>query len=249
MNATCDDCVLFEWMEVVSDMNMKTVLKDTLPPVLLRGLKQIKRRVQANSRAGAKAGSQELDIYWDPAMAAALETWGVGNAWNEIQLLLLNARGTVLDIACGTGKVISLLQDLKDIEVHGCDISDFLLTKATERGIAKERLTCCDATALPYPAGHFDFAYSIGSLEHFTEEGIHAFLQECRKVVTKRSFHMIPVSRSQKNEGWISPWQSYFNNSTDWWVANCRKTFSRVTVLDSAWQDEVSTGKWLICED
>jgi ubiquinone/menaquinone biosynthesis C-methylase UbiE len=236
-------------MEVVSGMNMKTVLKDTLPPVLLRGLKQVKRRIQANTKAGAKAGAQELDIYWDPAMAAALETWGEGNAWNEIQLLLLNAHGTVLDIACGTGKVMGMLQGLKEIEVHGCDISDFLLAKAVERGIAKERLTCCDATALPYPARRFDFAYSIGSLEHFTEEGIHSFLQECRKVVAKRSFHMIPVSRSHKNEGWISPWQSYFNNSTDWWVAHCKRTFAKVTVLDSAWQDEISTGKWLICED
>ena len=125
----------------------------------------------------------------------------------------------------------------------------FLLGKATERGIPKERLTCCDATALPYPAKHFDYSYSIGSLEHFTEEGIHGFMQSCRKVVKERSFHMIPVSRSQKNEGWITPWQSYFNNSTDWWIAKCKATFGKVTVLDSAWQDEISVGKWLICED
>lgn len=236
-------------MEVVSGMKMKTVLQDTLPPVLLRGLKQVKRRLQAGSRPVGKAGSQDLDIYWDPAMAAALETWGEGNAWNEIQLLLLNARGTALDIACGTGKVMSMLQGIKELEVHGCDISDFLLAKAVERGIAKEHLTCCDATALPYPAGHFDYAYSIGSLEHFTEEGIHGFLQSCRKVVAKHSFHMIPVSRSQKDEGWISPWQSYFNNSTDWWVGHCKRTFSKVSVLDSAWQDERSIGKWLICEE
>jgi hypothetical protein len=66
--------------------------------------------------------------------------------------------------------------------------------------------------------------------------------------VAKRSFHMIPVSRLQKNEGWISPWQSYFNNSTDWWVAQCRKNFSKVSLHDSAW-DGVSFGKGLICEE
>jgi ubiquinone/menaquinone biosynthesis C-methylase UbiE len=181
-------------------------------------------------------------------MAAALETWGENNAWNEIQLLLLNAHGTVLDIACGTGKVMSLLQNQNGLEVHGCDISDFLLEKAIQRGITKERLICCDATALPYPAGHFDYAYSIGSLEHFTEEGINAFLLECKKVVAKRSFHMIPVSRSQLNEGWISPWQSYFNNSTEWWVDHCKRVFSKVTILDSVWCDDRSVGKWLVCE-
>jgi ubiquinone/menaquinone biosynthesis C-methylase UbiE len=227
---------------------MKTIVKDLLPPLVLRGIKSVRRRV-ARKRTTGNGSTQALDIYWDSQMAVALESWGEGNAWNEIQLLLINAQGTVLDIACGTGKVMTMLDGIKEVEVHGCDISDFLLSKATERGIAKERLTCCDATAVPYPAKHFDYAYSIGSLEHFTEDGIHKLMQQCKKVVKQRSFHMIPVSRSQKNEGWISPWQSYFNNSTDWWVAKCKATFGKVTVLDSAWQDEISVGKWLICED
>ncbi len=230
-------------------MNMKTVVKDMLPPVVLRGLMGFKRRMARKPRVSGNGTGQALDIYWDPEMAAALETWGEGNAWNEIQFLMLNTRGTVLDIACGTGKVMSLLDGIKELEVHGCDISDFLLAKAVERGIPKERLTCCDATALPFHAKHFDYAYSIGSLEHFTEDGIHAFMQQCKRVVGRRSFHMIPVSRSQKDEGWISPWQSYFNNSTEWWVAKCESAFSKVTVLDSAWQDEMSLGKWLICEE
>lgn len=230
-------------------MKVKTVVKDILPPVVLRGLMGLKRRIARKLRVPGNGADQALDIYWDPEMAAALETWGDGNAWNEIQLLMLNTRGTVLDIACGTGKAMALLDGIKELEVHGCDISDFLLTKAVERGIPKERLICCDATALPYHAKQFDYAYSIGSLEHFTEEGIHALMQQCKKVVGLRSFHMIPVSRSQKDEGWICPWQSYFNNSTDWWVAKCKSAFSKVTVLDSAWQDEMSLGKWLICEE
>lgn len=230
-------------------MKIRKVVKNMLPSSTLQGLRKLKRYISGKPHISSNGKDQALDIYWDPDMAAVLETWGEGNAWNEIQLLMLNAHGTVLDIACGTGKVIALLDGIKEVEVHGCDISDFLLTKATERGISKELLTCCDATNLPYPAAHFDYAYSIGSLEHFTEEGIHALMQQCKKVVRGRSFHMIPVSRSQKNEGWISPWQSYFNNSTDWWVSKCKGTFNKVTVLDSAWQDEISVGKWLICED
>jgi len=228
---------------------MKHIVKDLLPPLVLRGIRNVNKRFARKPAAAGHGTAQDLDLYWDPKMAAALETWGEGNAWNEIQLLLINAHGTALDIACGTGKVMTILDGIKALEVHGCDISDFLLGKAAERGIRKDRLTCCDATKLPYPEKHFDYAYSIGSLEHFTEEGIHGFMQQCRKVVRQRSFHMIPVSRSQKNEGWITPWQSYFNNSTDWWVAKCKATFGKVTVLDSAWQDEISVGKWLVCED
>ncbi|HEX4049628.1 MAG TPA: class I SAM-dependent methyltransferase [Steroidobacteraceae bacterium] len=228
---------------------MKTIVKDLLPPLLLRWIKSARKSLARKSAAVGHTSAQDLGLYWDPKMAAALEVWGEGNAWNEIQLLMTNASGTALDVACGTGKVMAILEGIKTLEVHGCDISDFLLAKATERGLLKERLTCCDATALPYPAKSFDYAYSIGSLEHFTEEGIHGVLQQCRRTVKTRSFHMIPVSRSQKDEGWITPWQSYFNNSTDWWVAKCKTTFCKVTVLDSAWQDDISLGKWLVCED
>ena len=228
---------------------MKKTVKSIILPIVPKKLIRLKGRIFPKMRSVNEGESQALDIYWDPNMAAVLETWGIGNAWNEIQLLMINAHGSVLDIACGTGKVMALLGGMKDIKVTGCDISDFLLEKAAERGIEGERLVCCDATQLPYSADHFDYAYSIGSLEHFTEEGIHALMEQCKKVVSKRSFHMIPVSRSNKDEGWISPWQSYFNNSTEWWVERCERVFNKVTVLDSAWSDERSVGKWLICED
>src|SRR5689334_19191533 len=72
----------------------------------LRGMppsyKAVAEKIIGRPIGGNAPGEQALDVYWDAQMAAILETWGIGNAWNEIQLLLLNARGTVLDIACGT---------------------------------------------------------------------------------------------------------------------------------------------------
>jgi len=235
--------------EYSKGLKMKKIIKSIVLPIIPKKLIRLKGKIFPKVGTVNEGNSQALDIYWDPNMAAVLETWGVGNAWNEIQLLMMNAHGNVLDIACGTGKVMTLLQEMKDIKVTGCDISDFLLGKAAERGIERDRLVCCDATKLPYSANHFDYAYSIGSLEHFTEEGIHDLMEQCKKVVSKRSFHMIPVSRSNKDEGWISPWQSYFNNSTQWWVERCERVFNKVTVLDSAWSDDRSVGKWLVCED
>jgi ubiquinone/menaquinone biosynthesis C-methylase UbiE len=106
----------------------------------------------------------------------------------------------------------------------------------------------CDAQRLPYAEASFEHAYSIGSLEHFPEEGIDRVFRECARVVRKLSFHMIPVSRGGRDEGWITPYQGYFNNSTHWWTAKARRVFREVTVLDSIWNDERSTGKWLVCE-
>ena len=196
---------------------------------------------------GGNGGKQELDLYWDPRMAELLESWGEGNAWNEIQLLLTGRQGGVLDIACGTGRVMAIVQADKSLEVHGCDISDFLISKAIQRGLQAENLKVCDATQMPYGDRTFDFAYSIGSLEHFTEDGIDRVFQGCNRVVNGMSFHMIPVSRSGNNEGWIVPYQAYFNNSVSWWVDKASRIFQTVEVRDSTWCDERSLGKWLVC--
>ena len=192
-------------------------------------------------------GEQDLELYWDPSMAEVLETWGQGNAWREIELLLAGCEGPVLDIACGTGKVMEMLSKSKRLVIYGCDISDFLIAKAVDRGISKDLLTVCDATRTGYNDGFFNHAYSIGSLEHFTEEGITGCLRECHRVTRKTSFHMVPVSRDNQDQGWIKTHQSYFNNSDQWWLSKFKSVYKGVVALDSVWSDDWSTGKWFVC--
>lgn len=190
---------------------------------------------------------QDLDLYWDPDYAQVLETWGEGNTWKEIQFLLVNCKGKILDIACGTGRTMEILSGIRGIEMHGCDISDLLIGKAIERGIRHDWLSVCDATQMDFSDNFFDFAYSIGSLEHFTADGIVKFVAECYRVSKFNSFHMVPVSRSGKNEGWIKTTQSYYNNSVEWWLDKYKSSYKTVYVLDSMWQDDISFGKWFVC--
>jgi len=226
---------------------MKNLIKEICPPVMWRGLQALKGRLAFQSIRNSQGNQQDLDVYWDPRMAEMLEHWGEGNAWNEIQLLMVNRKGKVLDIACGTGKTMSILSRHFELEVYGCDISDMLIAKAIERGIAQERLAIMDATHMTYPDGTFDWGYSIGSLEHFTEEGIMQFLCECQRVVKVATFHMVPVARTGHNQGWIKTMQSYHNNSVAWWEDKCRQVYPAVQVLDSSWSDDISIGKWLVC--
>lgn len=193
--------------------------------------------------------AQALDVYWDPEFAKVLETWGEGNVWLEIQYLLAGMKGKVLDIACGTGPAIRALARFPDLEVHGCDISDLLIGKAKEKGIAADRLQVCDATKTAYPDAAFDFTYSIGSLEHFSDRGIDEFLREGRRITKVRAFHQIPIARHGKDEGWIRDGhQEYFNNTEAWWLPRFRAAFPRVEVVASRWDSETSVGRWFVCD-
>jgi ubiquinone/menaquinone biosynthesis C-methylase UbiE len=231
-------------------MKSQSIIEGFVPPIAWRGLKTAKRRLARwrTVRSGADASAQDLGPYWEETMAQTLESWGEGNVWNEAQMFFLEAQGKVLDIACGTGKTIELLSRLNpSLEIYGCDISDFLIQKAVERTGTRDRLAVCDATNMTqYQDGSFDYAYTIGSLEHFTEDGIAKMLRETHRVVRRRSFHMVPVARSGVNEGWVKTTQSYHNNSVHWWLALFHREFSSVRVFESVWEDEISRGKWFV---
>jgi ubiquinone/menaquinone biosynthesis C-methylase UbiE len=100
---------------------------------------------------------------------------------------------------------------------------------------------------MPYPDGAFAHAYSVGSLEHFTTEGIVACLAEVNRVSKGTTFHQVPTSRSNRNEGWITTVQSYHNNSAEWWLQVVRDVYPRAVAVGSSWSDTISVGTWLVC--
>jgi ubiquinone/menaquinone biosynthesis C-methylase UbiE len=230
---------------------MKKIIKLFCPPILILVYKKffsVKKTELTTDDTLVDSSKQDLDIYWTDDMASQLEGWGRDHTWNEIECLLINCKGKVLDIACGTGVNIKDLSRFPFLDLYGFDISDFLLDKAIQKGIDKNRLRKCDATKTDYADNEFDYSYSIGSLEHFTEDGIDSFLKEASRYTSKISFHMIPVSESDENEGWIKRGQSYFNNSVDWWNVKFLKNFEKVYVLPSGWKDSgISKGKWFVC--
>ena len=234
---------------------IKRFFQQICPPVLYAGLASARNKfanqksnsLYPDSRNPNDFDHQKLDLYWNPSFAQTLESWGKDNAWLEIQFFMVNCRGKVLDIACGTGKVMEILETFDTLELFGCDISNFLIQKAVERGISANHLMVCDATRTGYSDNYFDYAYSIGSLEHFTERGILAAVSECSRVVKNVTFHHLPIARSGTNEGWISVQQSYFNNSVDWWLDKFKLSYKTVHVLNSAWQDNISVGRWFVC--
>jgi ubiquinone/menaquinone biosynthesis C-methylase UbiE len=105
----------------------------------------------------------------------------------------------------------------------------------------------CDATKLPYGTAAFDYSYSIGSLEHFTDEGIRNCFAEMARVTQKASYHFMPVSRSGKDEGWMKTLQSFHNCSVGWWRERISPHFPKILDLPSLWKDDISVGRWFLC--
>jgi ubiquinone/menaquinone biosynthesis C-methylase UbiE len=104
---------------------------------------------------------------------------------------------------------------------------------------------------MSYPDNAFDYSYSIGSLEHFTEKGIEKFIAEAARVTKKHSMHMIPTSKSGKNDGWMTTSttiQTFYNNSDKWWLEKFSKSFKEVYILNSIWNDGISYGRWFVCK-
>lgn len=235
-------------------LTIKPVFKQLCPPILWDLMKFIinESLLRISNKTGMVDGPvrQKLDIYWDEAFIKVLDTWGEGTVWNEIQLLMINCQGRVLDIACGTGKCIYMLSDkFSRIKVYGCDISEKLIEKAVEKGIDMERFKVCDAARTGYDDKYFDYSYSIGSLEHFTEDGILSVIKECSRITKASSFHLVPISKSGKNKGWIKTReQAYFNNNLEWWLSKFNSYYKVVRVLGSAWQNDSQVGKWFICD-
>jgi len=240
---------------------MKKLIREICPPLFVKvsnrlRSKVVRKYISWKSHRGhrcvgsgsADDGHQDLDLYWDAKFAEVLETWGEGHVWNEIALLMAGHEGRVLDVACGTGKTMELLRKFSQLDLYGCDISDMLIDRARERGIEDHRLGVSDATKMTYENDSFNYAYSIGSLEHFTEDGIAKCIGECFRVSRIGSFHMIPTSKSERDEGWITIDQSWHNNSVGWWLAKFKSIYQTVHVLDSGWQGGDSfVGKWFVC--
>ena len=85
--------------------------------------------------------------------------------------LLAVCQGRVLELACGTGRLLRLLADQPKVQqVVGLDIAPRMLAAAAARG--HRLLVQASAEALPFSPGHFDTAlcavYTLRDLERST---------------------------------------------------------------------------------
>lgn len=208
----------------------------------------LRARFAARGAKIGRATGPDNDVFRSPNMLRVLESWGEGNAWTELQLIMAGRTGRVLDIGCGPGHAIKMLSQYPGLDVYGCDLSKVLIDIAIESGILPDRLAVMDATDMSaYGDKSFDWAYTLGVLHYFGDEEVDKCLCECFRVTKGSSFHLISADKQNRNMGWVKTFQSYQNNSLEWWERKCRAVYPHVQVIDSGWADDFSFGRWIIC--
>lgn len=188
------------------------------------------------------------ELYSRPDFVERLDVWGAGSVWDEaldiLRPLVVDEKCPVLDIACGTGRVLEKLLAL-GADAYGIDYTQGLLDLAGKR-VRPERLALGDAHDLPFATGAFEYAYTVGSIEHF--QRLPDAIKECVRVATIGSVHHIPVA-TDRDEGWVTDGtQYYYHYMLDTWVALFADVLgpAEIRTEPSAWRGERTKGKWFI---
>lgn len=113
---------------------------------------------------------------------------------------VLPAKGTVLDIGCGTGRLMLYLQE-KGYEVIGVDLSSHMLEVAREKLGEKARLVRADMLALPMAEGQVDACIMMFSIlgmlkgEHLRKQA----LKEAARVLRPGGMLVLHVHNRYKH--------------------------------------------------
>jgi len=87
----------------------------------------------------------------------------------------------VLDVGCGTGRLVKFLNK-EGFEAKGCDSQEEAVRYA--KGVAAaSNIVKASATNLPFDTNTFDFVAAISVLEHLEIQEVNKFLKEARRVL------------------------------------------------------------------
>lgn len=100
-----------------------------------------------------------------------------------LQRVDLSPQATLLDVGCGTGRSMRLL----DVHWHGIDPSPGLLAHAAPQSRLRMRLAA--AEAIPYPDASFDVILSLTAMQNFSDPA--AGIAEMRRVAKPGALFLI----------------------------------------------------------
>lgn len=139
-------------------------------------------------------GYRYMEGRWEKVARAMAERYG------------LKAGDRILDVGCGKGFLLfDFTKVVPGIEVHGIDVSDYAIANAKDE--IKDRLRVGNATALPYPAKHFDLVYSLNTLHNLHNYDLDRALREIGRVGKKHKYICVESYRNEVEKANLLYWQ------------------------------------------
>jgi malonyl-CoA O-methyltransferase len=146
----------------------------------------------------------------------------------------------VLDLGCGKGRFARiLLEHYPEVSIVGLDLAEAML-KHVPGGVS----ACAGSmTALPFPAGAFDYVYATESLEHAVEIDV-AVAEICR--VVRPAGRIVIIDKNVQQWGRLKTpeWEKWFGRKEleKLLGRHCAKVASRPI---SYWEDVAPDGLFL----
>lgn len=139
------------------------------------------------------------------------------------QLISLQRRNKILDLGCGTGRLL-------DLATHGVDFSPKMIKQA-EKKHPKKILKVGEIDQIPFPDSTFDCIFCMHVIMHQNKKVLLQFLEETHKKLNKKGrliFDIISKNRRKKL------------SEQNCWHANHRLDISDI--------EELTKGKWILKE-
>ena len=102
------------------------------------------------------------------------------------KLVIENKLKKVLDVGCGTGRLVKFLNS-KGFVAFGCDSSSNAVRVARKLN-NKLTIKLASATILPFKNNSFDLVTAISLIEHLTQNESKEFLKETRRILKPKGY-------------------------------------------------------------
>ena len=176
------------------------------------------------------------DWYDDSALQATLFSPVHDSVLQQLHLYAPHAN-RLLDVGCGTGRVIAVAAGMYPLCV-GVDPCHRMLALGRGRDVPRARLVCARAEQLPFAAGSFDVVTSTMSLRHWQDVGCG--LRELARVLSPDGVLVLADAdiddetnrpgRHRRLRAWRNTRLVAAAGALDEWVAGAHTDYPDVTI-------------------
>ncbi|NVM21424.1 MAG: DNA adenine methylase [Desulfobacterales bacterium] len=162
-----------------------------------------------------------------------LDQWDKALKKDNAEVIKNLADGSVLDLGCGTCKLLKLLDNM-GYEVKGVDRSDIALEHCKRRNIPAEKADL-ESKELDVPDNSFDNVVCVHTLEHLRNP--KGLIDEAQRIASKRVIILSPLGERfdpthKQTFEMLEDFKKLFNSS--WQVRKIGENNTAIAILDMA---------------